>query len=69
MIANPQYGSTLFAHMLGNQGEAVHEAGDIKSVLPHAREATAKTGRSAVVDIGADPNGYAPGTKNRTLYT
>ncbi len=36
--------------------------------LLRAREAVAKTGRSAVVNIWVDPNEYAPGTKNQTMY-
>ncbi len=57
-----------FAHMLGNHGEEVHEAKDIQPALLRAREAIAKTGRSAVVNIWVDPNEYAPGTKNQTMY-
>jgi len=30
--------------------------------------AAAKTGKSAVVNIWVDPNEYAPGTKNQTMY-
>ncbi len=33
-----------------------------------AREMTHRTGRSAVVNIWADPREYAPGTKNQTMY-
>ena len=57
-----------FAHMLGNHGEEVREAKDIQPALKRAREAVAKTGRSAVVNIWVDPNEYAPGTKNQTMY-
>lgn len=57
-----------FAHMLGNYGEEVHEPGDIAPALKRAREAVHKTGRSAVVNIWVDPNEYAPGTKNQTMY-
>ncbi len=57
-----------FAHMLGNHGEEVREAKDIQPALLRAREAIAKTGRSAVVNIWVDPNEYAPGTKNQTMY-
>jgi hypothetical protein len=32
------------------------------------REAIARTGRSAVVNIWVDPREYAPGTKNQTMY-
>lgn len=57
-----------FAHMLGNHGEEVREAKDIQPALLRAREAIAKTGRSAVVNIWVDPDEYAPGTKNQTMY-
>ncbi len=57
-----------FAHMLGNHGEEVREASQIQPALRRAREAIAKTGRSAVVNIWVDPNEYAPGTKNQTMY-
>jgi acetolactate synthase-1/2/3 large subunit len=57
-----------FAHMLGNHGEEVYEASEIQPALLRAREAMAKTGRSAVVNIWVDPNEYAPGTKNQTMY-
>lgn len=57
-----------FAHMLGNHGEEVREASEIQPALRRAREAIARTGRSAVVNIWVDPNEYAPGTKNQTMY-
>lgn len=57
-----------FAHMLGNHGEEVREASEIAPALQRAREAIHRTGRSAVVNIWVDPNEYAPGTKNQTMY-
>jgi len=33
-----------------------------------AREAIAKTGKCAVVNVWVDPNEYAPGTKAQTMY-
>ncbi len=57
-----------FAHMLGGHGEEVREASEIQPALLRAREAIAKTGRSAVVNIWVDPREYAPGTKNQTMY-
>ncbi len=57
-----------FAHMLGNHGEEVREPGDIAPALQRAREAVHRTGKSAVVNIWVDPNEYAPGTKNQTMY-
>jgi acetolactate synthase-1/2/3 large subunit len=57
-----------FAHMLGNHGEEVRDPADIAPALRRAREAVHRTGRSAVVNIWVDPNEYAPGTKNQTMY-
>ncbi len=57
-----------FAEMLGGYGEEVHNADDIQPAMQRAREAIAKTGRSAVVNIWVDPTEYAPGTKNQTMY-
>jgi acetolactate synthase-1/2/3 large subunit len=57
-----------FAHMLGGHGEEVHEPGEIAPALERAREAVKSTGKSAVVNIWVDPNEYAPGTKNQTMY-
>ncbi|HEY5701722.1 MAG TPA: thiamine pyrophosphate-binding protein [Gammaproteobacteria bacterium] len=57
-----------FAEMLGGYGEEVREPGDIAPALQRAREAVNSTGKSAVVNIWVDPNEYAPGTKNQTMY-
>ncbi len=57
-----------FAHMLGGHGEEVREASEIAPALERAREAVKSTGKSAVVNIWVDPNEYAPGTKNQTMY-
>ena len=57
-----------FAHMLGGHGEEVREPGEIAPALQRAREAVKSTGRSAVVNIWVNPNEYAPGTKNQTMY-
>ena len=57
-----------FAEMLGGHGEEVREASQIAPALQRAREAIAKTGRSAVVNIWVDPREYAPGTKAQTMY-
>ncbi len=46
----------------------VREASEIAPALRKAREMVAKTGKSAVVNIWVDPNEYAPGTKNQTMY-
>ncbi|MDX1512301.1 MAG: thiamine pyrophosphate-binding protein [Gammaproteobacteria bacterium] len=57
-----------FAEMLGGYGEEVREPGDIAPALQRAREAVNSSGKSAVVNIWVDPNEYAPGTKNQTMY-
>jgi acetolactate synthase-1/2/3 large subunit len=57
-----------FAHMLGGHGEEVREPAEIAPALERAREAVKSTGKSAVVNIWVDPNEYAPGTKNQTMY-
>ena len=57
-----------FAQMLGNHGEEVRDPNEIQPALRRAREAMAKTGRSALVNIWVDPDEYAPGTKNQTMY-
>jgi acetolactate synthase-1/2/3 large subunit len=57
-----------FAHMLDGHGEEVREASQIGPALRRARAAIAKTGRCAVVNVWIDPNEYAPGTKNQTMY-
>ncbi len=54
--------------MLGGHGEAVREAGEIAPALQRAREAVKSSGKCAVVNIWVDPNEYAPGTKNQTMY-
>ena len=57
-----------FADMIGGYGEEVHEAKEILPALLRAREAIAKTGKCAVVNVWVDPNEYAPGTKAQTMY-
>ncbi|MCH8177912.1 MAG: thiamine pyrophosphate-binding protein [Proteobacteria bacterium] len=57
-----------FAEMIGGYGEEVHEAREIQPALQRAREAIAKTGKCAVVNVWVDPNEYAPGTKAQTMY-
>jgi acetolactate synthase-1/2/3 large subunit len=59
---------SVFPQMWGAHGEEVREPGQIAPALRRAREAVHKTGRSAVVNIWVDPNEYAPGTKNQTMY-
>ncbi len=57
-----------FGEMLGGYGEEVREPGEIAPALQRAREAVASSGKSAVINIWVDPNEYAPGTKNQTMY-
>jgi len=57
-----------FAEMIGGYGEEVHEASEIQPAMQRAREAIAKTGKCAVVNVWVDPNEYAPGTKAQTMY-
>jgi len=57
-----------FGQMLGGYGEEVREPGEIAPALERAREAVNSTGKSAVINIWVDPNEYAPGTKNQTMY-
>ena len=56
-----------FAEMLGGHGEAVREPKDIRPALERAREAV-KSGVPALVNIWVNPDEYAPGTKNQTMY-
>jgi acetolactate synthase-1/2/3 large subunit len=59
---------SVFPQMWGGWGVEVHEASKIAPALAKAREQVAKTGKSAVINIWVDPNEYAPGTKNQTMY-
>ncbi|MEM8628086.1 MAG: thiamine pyrophosphate-dependent enzyme, partial [Pseudomonadota bacterium] len=57
-----------FGEMIGGHGEEVRDPAEIGPALQRAREAIAKTGKCAVVNVWIDPNEYAPGTKNQTMY-
>ena len=57
-----------FGDMIGGYGGEVTEAGQIQPAMQRAREAIAKTGKCAVVNVWVDPNEYAPGTKAQTMY-
>ncbi len=57
-----------FGEMIGGYGEEVTEAKEIQPALQRAREAIARTGKCAVVNVWVDPNEYAPGTKAQTMY-
>ncbi|HTV92615.1 MAG TPA: thiamine pyrophosphate-binding protein [Verrucomicrobiae bacterium] len=53
-----------FADMLGFFGEAVREPEQIRPALERAREA----GTCAIINVWLDPDAYAPGTENQTMY-
>jgi acetolactate synthase-1/2/3 large subunit len=53
-----------FATMLDIHGEAVREAKEIRPALNRARA----SGGCAIVNVWLDPNAYAPGTENQTMY-
>ena len=57
-----------FGEMIGGYGEEVRDAANLQPALRRAREAIAKTGKCAVVNVWIDPNEYAPGTKAQTMY-
>ena len=57
-----------FGDMIGGYGEEVAEASQIQPAMQRAREAIAKTGKCAVVNVWVDPNESAPGTKAQTMY-
>lgn len=57
-----------FGEMIGGYGEEVHEAKEIQPALRRAREAIAKSGKCAVINVWVDPDEYAPGTKAQTMY-
>jgi acetolactate synthase I/II/III large subunit len=53
-----------FAKMLGGYGEEVREAKNIGPALRRARE----SGKCALINVWVDPDVYAPGTMNQTMY-
>jgi acetolactate synthase I/II/III large subunit len=53
-----------FADMLGIFGRAVREPGEIRPALEAARE----SGTCAILNVWLDPDAYAPGTENQTMY-
>ena len=69
--ARERVGNTLgdvhydkFAEMLGGYGEEVREAADIAPALRRARE----SGLPSLINVWVDPDAYAPGTMNQTMY-
>jgi acetolactate synthase-1/2/3 large subunit len=53
-----------YAKMLGGYGEEVTEPGDIRPALERARE----SGKPSLVNVWVDPDAFAPGTMNQTMY-
>lgn len=53
-----------FAQMLGGYGEEVREPSEIGPALRRARE----SGKPSLINVWVDPEVYAPGTMNQTMY-
>jgi acetolactate synthase-1/2/3 large subunit len=53
-----------FAKMLGGYGEEVRDPKDIAPALQRARE----SGKPSLINVWVDPDAYAPGTMNQTMY-
>ncbi|TDC22440.1 acetolactate synthase [Streptomyces sp. 8K308] len=69
--ARERVGNTLgdvpfdqFARMLGGYGEEVRDPADIRPALERARE----SGKPSLINVWVDPDAYAPGTMNQTMY-
>ena len=54
----------LFAKMLDGYGEEVREPGEIGPALQRARE----SGKPSLINVWIDPEAFAPGTLNQTMY-
>ena len=53
-----------FARMLGGYGEEVRDPADIAPAMQRARE----SGLPSLINVWVDPDAYAPGTVNQTMY-
>ncbi|MFD9811831.1 thiamine pyrophosphate-binding protein [Streptomyces sp. NPDC059080] len=53
-----------FARMLGGHGEEVRDPAQIRPALERARE----SGKPSLINVWVDPDAYAPGTMNQTMY-
>ena len=53
-----------FAQMLGGYGEEVRDPKDLRPALERARE----SGKPSLINVWIDPNAFAPGTMNQTMY-
>lgn len=63
LLSDLPYGK--FAEMMGGYGEEVRNPEDIAPALRRGREAVARTGKCAVINIWVDPQEWSPGTKAR----
>ncbi len=63
LLSDLPYGK--FAEMMGGYGEEVYRPSDIAPALRRGREAIARTGKCAVINIWVDPQEWSPGTKAR----
>jgi acetolactate synthase-1/2/3 large subunit len=70
-VGRERVGNTLgdvrydeFARMLGGYGEEVRDPADIAPALRRARE----SGKPSLLNVWVDPDVYAPGTVNQTMY-
>ncbi|MEV0628471.1 thiamine pyrophosphate-binding protein [Nonomuraea wenchangensis] len=61
-LGDIRYGE--FAKLLGGHGEEVRDPAEIRPALERARE----SGKPAIVNVWVDPEVYAPGTMNQTMY-
>jgi acetolactate synthase-1/2/3 large subunit len=53
-----------FARMLGGYGEEVRDPKNIGPAMQRARE----SGLPSLINVWVDPDAYAPGTMNQTMY-
>lgn len=53
-----------FAKMLGGYGEEVHDPNEIRPAMERARQ----SGLPSLINVWIDPDAYAPGTLNQTMY-
>ncbi len=54
----------LFAKMLDGYGEEVRDPREIRPALERARE----SGKCSLINVWIDPDAFAPGTMNQTMY-
>ncbi|QYC39838.1 Acetolactate synthase large subunit IlvG [Nonomuraea coxensis DSM 45129] len=61
-LGDIRYGD--FAKLLGGHGEEVRDPAEIRPALERARQ----SGKPALINVWVDPEVYAPGTMNQTMY-